>query len=79
MVQPPMSARRVTRVRGLEELAGLPEVDIVSLNRSPGETVDWREGTASHVVTVRGRADDLDALEKTYDSIRDILKIDYEP
>jgi hypothetical protein len=79
MVQPPMSARRVTRVQGLDELAGLPGVDIVSLNRSPGETVDWREGTASHVVTVRGRADDLDALEQTYDSIRNMLKIDYEP
>jgi biotin carboxylase len=79
MVQPPMSARRVTRVQGLEELAALPGVDIVSLNRGPGETVDWREGTASNVVTVRGRADDHDALEKTYDSIGNMLKVDYEP
>jgi biotin carboxylase len=79
MVQPPMSARSVVRVQGLDDLASLPGVDIVSLNRSPGETVDWREGTASHVVTVRGRAEDHDSLEKTYDSIRNMLKIDYEP
>lgn len=79
MVQPPMSARRVSRVQGLEDLADLPGVDIVSLNRSPGETVDWREGTASNVVTVRGRANDHDALEHTFESISNMLKIDYEP
>ncbi len=78
MVQPPMAARRVGAVHGLEELSALPGVDIVSLNRGPGETVDWREGTASHVVTVRGRADDHDSLEKTFDSIGELLKIDYE-
>ena len=78
MVQPPMAARRVARVQGLERLSGLPGVDIVSVNRTPGEPVDWREGTASHVVAVRGRADDYDALEKTIKCVRERLRIDYE-
>jgi hypothetical protein len=78
MVQPPMAARRVGRVRGLDDLSALPGVESVSLNRGPGETVDWRDGTASHVVTVRGRADDYDSLEKTFTTIGDLLKIDYE-
>jgi len=78
MVQPPMAARRVGSVNGLDDVSALPGLDIVSLNRSPGETVDWREGTQSHVVTVRGRADDHDSLEKMFDSIRELLKIDYE-
>jgi hypothetical protein len=79
MVQPPMSARHVTHVGGLEEVARVPGVDIVSLNRSPGPSVDWKDGTASHVVTVRGSVDDHEVLEKTVDAIRDALKIDYEP
>jgi biotin carboxylase len=79
MVQPPMSARRVTHVQGLEEVAIVPGVDIVSLNRSPGESVDWKDGTASHVVTVRGSVHDHAVLEQTVDAIRDLLKIDYEP
>jgi hypothetical protein len=43
-----------------------------------GEPVDWREGTASHIVAVRGRADDYDALEKTIKCVRERLRIDYE-
>jgi biotin carboxylase len=78
MVQPPMSARNVARISGLAELSGLPGVEMVSLNRKPGEPVDWREGTASHVVTVRGRVGDYDALARTIETIRHTTSITYD-
>jgi len=55
----------------------VPGVDTVNLNRRPGEPIDWREGTSSHVVTVQGQVDDYDTLAKTIHSIRDTADIEY--
>jgi biotin carboxylase len=78
MLQPPMSARRVATVEGLDDLCGLHGVEVVRLDRRPGEAVDWREGTDSHVVTVQGRVTDHTALAETIESIRCTVKIGYE-
>ena len=53
MLQPPLSARCVAMVEGLNELSGRYGVETVSLMRGPGQAVDWREGTDSQVATVR--------------------------
>lgn len=77
MLQPPVSARHVAAVDGLNDLSDLEGVDIVSLDRRPGQAVDWRNGTDSQVVTVRGRVSDQGALEVMVDSIRRKVSISY--
>jgi biotin carboxylase len=78
MLQPPMSAERVASVNGLDELAGLDGVETVKLRRRVGEAVDWRGGTESQVLTVRGRTADHRALAGTLDSIRHTVSIGYD-
>lgn len=78
MLQPPMSARSVARIGGLNDLSTVPGVDTVNLDRRPGEPLDWREGTSSHVVTVQGQVDDYDTLAKTIHTIRDTADIEYD-
>ncbi len=78
MLQPPVAARRVESVTGLEEVSALTGVDTVNLRRRPGDAVDWREGTDSQVLTVRGRTPDHQALAETIDSIRKKVAIDYD-
>jgi biotin carboxylase len=78
MLQPPMAASRVESVTGLEEVSALTGVDTVNLRRNPGDPVDWREGTDSQVLTVRGRTPDHQALAETIDSIRKKVAIDYD-
>jgi hypothetical protein len=78
MVQPPMAARRVRSVAGVEEIGALEGVDSVSLRCGPGEPVDWRDGTDSQVLTVRGYATDHQALAGRIAEIRSLLAIDYD-
>jgi ATP-grasp domain len=78
MIQPPRSARRVRTVGGLDEVAAEPCVDSVTLARHPQDAVDWREGTAGQVVTVRGRVPDLDALAQTIAVIDRTVSVTYD-
>jgi len=78
MLQPPMSAHRVATVEGLHELSQLHGVDAVCMDRGPGAAVDWREGTSSQVVTVRGRVANHSVLAETIDSIRHRVNISYD-
>jgi hypothetical protein len=78
MLQPPMAARRVTAVQGIEDVSVLEGIDVVSVNRRPGDAVDWREGTDGQVLTVRGRAADHQALADTIELIRHKVSVDYD-
>lgn len=78
MLQPPVTARRVRDVTGLDELQAAPFVDNVRLTHAPGDDVDWREGTDGQVVTIRGRVDDLDALAEAIASIDRTVTIAYD-
>ena len=78
MLQPPCTARRVAAVAGLDELGREPFVDSVDLKKTPGATVDWRDGTGGHVVVVRGRVPDLGALTEAVAAIQRIVSISYE-
>jgi hypothetical protein len=77
MIQPPRTARSVRAVHGIDQVRAAAGVDRVSLDRPPGEPVDWREGTAGHVATVHGRVPDLGALAETIDFIDRTVHIDY--
>jgi hypothetical protein len=78
MLQPPLWAGMVATVDGLSEISALDGIDIVRLKRPPGDVVDWREGTDSDVVTVRGTSADHDSLAKTVDFIRRKIVIGYD-
>jgi len=73
-----MSAHRIVSIDGLDELAELDGVDIVTLDRRPGELVDWRDGTDGHVATVRGAVADYDELAAMIALIERTVNISYE-
>lgn len=76
-IQPPTEAVSVTSVDGLDRVATLPGVELVSLSKSPGDTLDWRWGTSNQVVTVRGQVSDYEALSALIHSIDEVLQIAY--
>jgi biotin carboxylase len=78
MLQPPLTARRVRDVAGLDELQAAPFVDTVRLTHAPGDDVDWQEGTDGQVVTIRGHVDDLDSLAEAIASIDRTVTIAYD-
>jgi hypothetical protein len=79
MLQPPMEAERVAAVGGFDGIAAMDVVDIVSTNRAPGDCVSWKDGTESHVVSVRGRVSDHAALSDIIATIRRQVTIEYLP
>lgn len=78
MIQPPVSARRVAEVAGIEDVRALPGVDSVEVFVRPGDAVDWAEGTDARVATIRGRCPDHAALEATVAAIRAALVLRYD-
>jgi hypothetical protein len=79
MLQPPMAAERVAAVSGLNGIASSDVVDIVRINRAPGDCVSWKDGTESHVVSVRGRVSDHVALADIIATIHREVTIEYLP
>jgi len=69
MFLPPVGARRLVALEGLEKLPAVHGVDTIPAFLEPGEVVDWREGTDSQVLTVRGRALDHDQLRRVIETI----------
>ena len=78
MLQPPLSARRVVSIDGLESVKELPGVGHVDVSRSIGDVVDASEGTDSKVLTVQGRTDTIAGLTSTVASIESFVTIGYD-
>ena len=78
MLQPPLAARRVVSIDGLESVKELPEVGQVLMSRSVGDAVDASEGTDSKVLTVQGRTGDIAGLVSTLASIESLVTIGYD-
>ena len=76
--QPPIGARRVAQVTGLDELAHLPGVDSVSLNRRPGDEVDWRLGSHEYVFSVLGTAPHHAGVRAVQQFIDEHVIIDFD-
>jgi hypothetical protein len=72
----PEDVTSITRVSGLEALRGRSGVDTVVLNRGPGQTVDWREGSFGHVFAVHGALNDHDELRRLLDYIATTVRIE---
>ena len=62
LFQPPTSARRVVSIEGLDRLAELAGVNAIFVNRSPGDPVEWREGTRHYIYSAFGVSADYDGL-----------------
>jgi biotin carboxylase len=76
--QPPTSARRVVSIEGLDRLAECPGVKIVLVNRAPGESVDWREGTGQYIYSVSGVAADYDGVLEINRFLHEEVSIVYD-
>lgn len=77
MMQPPEAARQVTSIDGLGDLGDLPEVRRVVVSKSVGDSVDLSDGTDAKVLTVQGRAPDIDGLVSTIASIERKVVVHY--
>ncbi|GAB3392746.1 hypothetical protein GCM10027568_20630 [Humibacter soli] len=78
MIQPPVDARTLTTLDGLDEAAALPGVSLVDPKRAMGQGVDWREGTDGQVVTVRGAVPDHGSLGSLVGRLHETLRLEYE-
>jgi biotin carboxylase len=76
--QPPIGVHRVVSVTGLDRLAEYPGVSSVSLNRSPGDEVNWRLGSHEYVYSVLGNVSDHAGVRAVQEFIDDFVVIDYE-
>lgn len=75
---PPMSARRVAEVRGLERLRALPGVARVVPGHGAGSAIDWHVGTLGHVYMCFGTAASHDELAVLLDTMSDAVEVGYE-
>ncbi|MGD0983656.1 MAG: ATP-grasp domain-containing protein [Acidimicrobiales bacterium] len=78
LFQPPTSARRVVSIEGLDRLAALPGVNEIYVNRSPGDPIDWREGTRHYIYSVYGVSADYDELMEINRFLHEEVSIAYE-
>ncbi len=75
MLHAPMEARRLDAVDGTDAAAAVSGVTDLRVNRLPGASLDWREGTDGQIVTIQGTATDHTALAATVGRIRDAITI----
>ena len=68
----------MTSVDGVQELVTSPGIDSVNLRRRAGDAVDWRAGTDSAVMTVRGRVPTYDQLGAVIEYIRHKVTFRYD-
>jgi biotin carboxylase len=77
MIQPPTFASTLTAIDGVDSVRAIDAVDSVAVKRQPGELVNWRTGTDSQILTVRGRTLDHNELERTFKQIQASLELSY--
>jgi len=76
--QPPQGARHVTTITGLDRVAARDGVASVSLNRQPGDPVDWRLGSHEYVYSVIGSAPNHDAVREMHRFIEGTIVVGYD-
>jgi hypothetical protein len=76
-VQPPLAAKRLTAIDGVDDVSALPGVEQISFNREVGEEIDWRTGSQGYVCSIRGTTSDREGLRAVRDQILEALRLDY--
>ncbi len=78
LLQPPMSARRVVSIEGLDRLAKRPGVNAVFVNRAPGEPIGRREDAWPFICSVFGVSADYEELLEINRFLHEEVSIVYE-
>ena len=76
--QPPVSARRLVSIDGLERLKRLPGVESLFLHHPPGSEIDARHGTRTYVFAVVGSTDDYAGVLSVEEFLRREIVAHYE-
>lgn len=77
-VTPPMNAVRLRHVDGIDELLQHRGIHLVESVKTPGQSVDWRDGTLAYVAIVHGSGGDHDEVLRLVEIIRSTLRIEYD-
>jgi biotin carboxylase len=77
-VPPPVSARRINTIAGLDGLTQLPGIDQITVNRNAGEAVDWRRGLPEYVYQVYGSGGDYEEIEMQQTMIDEAVTVIYD-
>jgi len=77
--QPPVGARTIVGLDGLDAVRQFPGVLEVVVNRRPGDPLwGWEEGSRGYIYSVYGKVDTYDELWAMLDRVRDTVRISYE-
>lgn len=76
-VTAPPDAARLLSLSGIDQLLDLPGVLHVDTHATPGQRVDWRDGTQGHLAVVYGTATDHAALRATIAEIDARIHLQY--
>ncbi|MDQ1005777.1 biotin carboxylase [Streptomyces sp. V4I23] len=76
-ISPPVWARSLSAIDGVEETRSIPGVKHVVFHRNIGDAIDWRVGTDSAVATVYGETPDHQELMAVKEKIDQTLVIEY--
>ncbi len=76
--EPPLSARRYLGSTGLDELAKLPGVVQVDIQKRAGDPVDWRNGSLDKIFQVTGAVADHAELAAHYRACTEDVVVAYE-
>jgi biotin carboxylase len=77
-VPPPVSARRINTIAGLDRLMSIPGIDQITVNRNAGEAVDWRHGLSDYVYQVYGSGGDYEEVERQQAMMDEAVTVSYE-
>lgn len=77
-VTPPVHATALRRLDGGEELAGHRGIHLVETVKTPGQRIDWRQGTLAYVAIVHGSGAGHDDVRRLVDLIDRTLTPEYE-
>jgi hypothetical protein len=77
-VQPPVGARRLVGIEGLDAINALPGVAQLSVNRRVGDDLDWRHGSQGYLLSVRGEVPDHERLRQLRNQVNETLVTTYE-
>jgi predicted ATP-grasp superfamily ATP-dependent carboligase len=77
-VQSPMSATRLSAVKGIDDVAALPHVSSVVRNKHQGDSLDWASGGRFNVCEVFGSVEDFEDLVAVRRQIDDLVQLEFD-
>jgi hypothetical protein len=75
---PPAGAVRLRRMAGVPELRRVPGIQLVEMFATPGDAVDWRDGTLSYLGIVHGSAHSHAGILHLAGLVEELFAAEYE-